>query len=586
MKNLLRRLVPEAFYRRLWLKIAAMLVIIMTIPVMLLGFLLIDTSQEAVRKSVLINHREIATRAAEEIELFILRAYDTLGATAAMLGVLSPAPFKQETILVELILNQPLFIRASSVDLSGRELASSELGRGLTWQYPQEALNRIRQRRNYISPVKFMDNATPFVTIAIPIKRLGKINGMLIADANLRGIWDMVDRIQISDTSRSFLVDATGTLIAHQDKKRVLKKETMAALPDVREVLRGTRGAQEITDAGGRHWISAYAPVSHLGWGMVLRETQTTAYIFSRRMRLQAWLIILLSEIFALIVSILIARLVTRPLKSLIAQMKGVAEGNLDHTLKITRRDELGELLETFNHMTERLKVAKMRERFSAIGEAASRIAHELKNSLVAIKAFIQMLPGRHHDPEFIRKFNTIIPPEIDRWERMVKEITEFSRRDILKKTECHIGEILEEVIQMVEEEAVRNKISLQCRRERDIPVILADPERLKQVFLNIIMNALQATEGGGTLDISARYNIPGEEPEEIILTFRDSGAGIAPEELEKIFEPFYTSRAKGMGLGLTICKKIIEQHQGTISVKSEALQGTSFTITLPAHHP
>ncbi|MBN2482569.1 MAG: HAMP domain-containing protein [Candidatus Omnitrophica bacterium] len=568
--------------RKLWIKIALILIAMVTIPVVILGILLIDTSQQAVRQSVLTNHKEIAVKSAEQIELFMVRAYDLLNTTSSMLGVLAPAPFKQETILVELVLNQPMFIRASSVDLTGKELASSELGRGLNWHYPDEALTSIFERKNYLSEVKLLDNFTPFVTMAVAIKRLGKIDGMLIADVNLRGIWDMVDSIELSDTSQVFLVASDGTLIAHKDKKRVLKKENLIDHLDIQAVLKNEKGAIELSDETGKKWISAYAPIRASGWGIVLRETQNTAYIFSQKMRIQSWIIIFLSAIIAILVSIFIAHLVTRPLTTLISKMRAVSGGNLDEQLAIDRQDELGELMRTFNHMIAQLKIAKERERLSAIGEAASRMAHELKNSLVAIKAFIQLFPHKHKEPQFVSKFSTLIPPEINRWERMLKEISEFSKQNILTKGPVKLDTLIKGVLEILKEQYADTRIEIKTEFPTHIPLIDADAERLKQVFFNLIINALQAMGKEGILTLSLETS--GETSPSIEIRIKDTGKGIKPEHIAKVFEPFYTSRSEGMGLGLAISKKIIDQHGGEIEVTSTKGEGTTFTITLPVN--
>ncbi|MFH1783230.1 MAG: cache domain-containing protein, partial [Candidatus Omnitrophota bacterium] len=185
----------KLFYRKLWVKIAIILIIIVTIPVAVLGILLINTSQNAVRNSVLNNHKEIAKRSAEAIELFIKNPRDMLRTTASMLEVVYPAPWKQETVLVDLVLNQPIFMRIASFDLKGEELSNSELGRKLDWFYLEEAMEKIKKGENYTSKVTILDNHIPYINMAVPIRKMGKIIGGLIADINLRGVWQIVDNI-------------------------------------------------------------------------------------------------------------------------------------------------------------------------------------------------------------------------------------------------------------------------------------------------------------------------------------------------------------------------------------------------------
>jgi len=580
-----RRFLLNLFYRKLWVQIALILVLIVTIPVAVLGVLLLNTSQEAVRSSVLNNHKEIVTRAAQEIKLFIKRPQALLNTSAAMLGVVYLASWKQETVLVELVLNQPIFIRASCIDLSGRVTASSELGRGLSWDYPKEALSKARESKTYISKVKILDSHIPYVTMAVPIKKMGKSIGALIADVNLRDMWKIADDIKIGETGRAFLVSNDGTLIAHQDKKRVLRNENLKDKEEVLSVLGGRTEAIESKDEFGKKWIISYAPIPDLGWGVVLKQQQDEAYLFSKIMKIQSLIIIISSELAAVLVSIFMAKVLVRPIKTLASRIKKVASGDLDHKIGIRRRDEIGELIRSFNDMTGKLRKAKARERLSAIGEAAAWIAHELKNSLVSIKSFIQLFPQRHKDKKFVDKFSKLIPGEIERWEGMLKELSDFSSHSELKKIDIDAKALIDSILEIMEDKFIENKIDVKYDARDGNFRIKADSERLKQVFINLIINAVNAMPGGGSLILSMDL-INGKDavsPGYMEVIIKDTGMGMSRDTLERIFEPFHTTKERGMGLGLPISRKIVEQHGGKIEVESQINVGTAFIVRLPA---
>ncbi|MFH1772503.1 MAG: ATP-binding protein [Candidatus Omnitrophota bacterium] len=566
------------------MQIAAILLALVTVPVITLGTLLIKTSEEAVRSSVLNNHKEIVKRASGEIELFARGAKSVLYAAAAIMGEVSSAEWKQETVLVELVLNQPVFIRVSSVDLSGKEIASSELGRESKRYYSNEVLEEIQKGKVYISQVKFLDNNNPYVTMSAPVKKDGQIAGGIIADVNLRGIWDIVDNIQIGHTGKAFLVTDKGVLIAHHDKKRVLKKENFSSYKDVQLVLSSETGAIELEDASKERWISSYAPISDLSWAIVLRQKQDEAYLFSKVMRMQAWVIIGISELLAVVVSIFMARFLVRPVKTLASRMKSVAAGDLDHKIGSRRRDEIGELIRSFNDMIEKLKRASARERLSAIGEAAAWIAHELKNSLVSIKTFIQLFPRKYKEKNFVDKFSKLIPEEIKRWENMLKELSDFSYHSDLRRQNVDVKDLLDNLLQIMGGRLLEKRISVDYNTEGDNFIIWADSERLKQVFMNLIINAVNAMADGGALRISLR-SIEGSgqlADSSIEARVQDTGCGIPMEELDKIFEPFYTANKGGMGLGLSISQRIVEQHGGKIKAESKLNTGSVFTVILP----
>lgn len=586
LRRFLRRLLLKFVYRKLWVRIALVLFAVVTLPVVLQGTLLINTSQQAVRDSVLTNYKQIALRTAAEIGLFVKGSQDLLTGMAAMLGVVYPAPWKEETMLVELVLNHPVFIRAAAVDLNGALIATSELGSLAPPEYPAEALKKAAQGESFMSGVKFLDNHTPFVTMGVPIKKLGRVSAVLIADVNLRGVWDIADNIRIGKTGRVFLVSGDGTVIAHQDKKLVLRNENLKGQKEVRFVLSGKAEAIETSNPGEGRFISAYAPIPSLGWGLVLRQAQREAYLFSKVMKTESWIIILFSELVVIAVSIFMARALARPVRALASSIRRVADGDLDHTIHPGMRDTIGELARSFNEMTKKLKAAKVRERFSAIGEAVAWITHELKNSLISIKAFVQLFPQRHNDEAFVRKFNRLIPEEINRMEYLFRDLSDLSGNTELKASDTDVREVMEGVLEIMREEFAQKKVNVTYSPPRGEFRIQADAARLRQVFMNLVINAINAMPSGGTLAVSiarvTHEGCPGGGgPVEVKI--KDTGRGMSKEALDNLFEPF-SNNAKntGMGLGLSISRKIVQQHGGKITVESSPGNGTQFTLIFP----
>ncbi|MCP4650762.1 MAG: sensor histidine kinase [PVC group bacterium] len=578
----LKRLLLRMFYRRLWTKLAIALLVIITIPVILLGILLVNNSQQALKNSVLNNHKQIVTRAAEEIGLFVSRPEDILKACAAMMGRVNITAWEQETILVELVLNQSIFIRAFSVDPSGKVIASSELGKKTAPQYPEQALVAVQAGNPYISEVKFLDNNTPYLNIAVPIKKMGGVRKALIADVNLRKMWEIIDGIKLNKTGWAFLVAGDGVVIAHQDKQQVLKNKTYKNHKDVQAVLSGQTNAIELKDEFGQNWVSSYTPVPNTGWGIILRQKTDEAYLFSNVMKVQSWIMIILAELAAILASIFLARMLVKPLKALVFRFKSTANGELGQNIGTRRKDEIGDLIRSFNRMTEELKRAKSREHFSTIGESVTRVAHELKNSLVPIKSFVYLFPRKYGDEKFVDKFSRLMPDEINRWERMIKDLSEFSTGTELEKAETDIRQLMQSTLEIMEEGFSQKQVKVICEVGYGNFLAMADPERLKQVFMNLILNALNAMSEGGLLEVSMDTMSYGAEGEYIEIRIKDTGKGIPKDELKKIFKPFHTKTKGGMGLGLSITRKIVKEHGGAIDVTSEVDQGTTFTIKLP----
>jgi signal transduction histidine kinase len=221
-------------------------------------------------------------------------------------------------------------------------------------------------------------------------------------------------------------------------------------------------------------------------------------------------------------------------------------------------------------------------ERLSTIGELSAVLAHEIRNPLGSIQGTAEILKDDFQPGDRKYEFLEIMVKESRRLNHVVEDFLRLARPQPVLMGECDLVEELNNVIALVSGEARKREITLECRVDH-LPAIEGDPEKLRQAFLNIILNGFQASVPGDTVSITAS----GEEPPSggsgwIELLFADSGPGIAAEAAERIFEPFFTTREGGTGLGLAITRKIIEGHGGTIRVENEPGHGAVFRIRLP----
>jgi len=221
-------------------------------------------------------------------------------------------------------------------------------------------------------------------------------------------------------------------------------------------------------------------------------------------------------------------------------------------------------------------------ERLSTLGEMSATLAHEIRNPLGSIKGTAEILADSFAPGDRQYEFLQILVRETDRLNRVVEEFLHFARPMPVETAECDLLEELRSVVSLVSSEATGRGVSL-VMEETPLPPIQADRERLRQVFLNLLLNALQATGRGGRITLSTSVE-KGDDgaPVWILLSFADTGEGIAAEHLPRIFEPFFSTKQKGTGLGLAITQKIIESHGGTITVDSTPGRGTTFTVKLP----
>ncbi len=217
----------------------------------------------------------------------------------------------------------------------------------------------------------------------------------------------------------------------------------------------------------------------------------------------------------------------------------------------------------------------RRKERLAAIGSLAAGVAHEIRNPLSSIKGIATYYKGKFAEHSEDRDMAGVMIEEVDRLSRAISELLEFARPAKLNLKPTNMHELLEHSIRLVQQEATAKQVEIEVLLSENFPELLVDPDRLTQCFLNLYLNALQAMESGGRLTIAGSV----KDREWAVIEIQDNGPGINPENLTKIFDPYFTTKPNGAGLGLAIVHKIIEAHQGEITVRSTPGEGTVFSL-------
>jgi two-component system NtrC family sensor kinase len=239
-------------------------------------------------------------------------------------------------------------------------------------------------------------------------------------------------------------------------------------------------------------------------------------------------------------------------------------------------KEQMAELKQTQAQLVQSTKLA-------AIGELAANIAHEINNPLTTVLGFASFIAERLPADDPTREELGLIQEEASRARDIVRDLLQFSRQRDFMPEPADINTVLEQVVGMVRRQGALNTVTVTEAYVPDLPMIEMDVPRIKQVFLNIINNAVYAMKDGGSLTIGTAAAGEG-----VRVAFADSGPGIAPDILGRIFDPFFTTKPEvsGTGLGLSVSLGIVQSHGGTIDVQSEVGKGTTFTVTLPGHPP
>ena len=285
----------------------------------------------------------------------------------------------------------------------------------------------------------------------------------------------------------------------------------------------------------------------------------------------------------AIVIAFYLARRISRPLLQVVGVTRRVAGGDLSAEVPVLGKDEIGELALSFNHMIRDLSQAQEQlvrsQRLAAIGQLAGSVSHELRNPLSVLRSSSYYLRTRlpDADPKVAKHLN-IIEQEIASANRIITDLLDFSRTKPPTFQHTYLNYIVEESLSRIE---VPSTVTVKLELSDGLPPLKADTFQLEQVLMNLLANAVQAMPEGGTLTVGTDH-VDGR----LITTVTDTGVGIRPEHLEQIFEPLFTTKARGIGLGLAVCKTLIENHGGTIRAESTVGEGTTFTLSLPLTAP
>jgi two-component system, NtrC family, nitrogen regulation sensor histidine kinase GlnL len=216
----------------------------------------------------------------------------------------------------------------------------------------------------------------------------------------------------------------------------------------------------------------------------------------------------------------------------------------------------------------------------------AAGVAHEVRNPLVGIRAAAQLLEGEPEFPASLREFTGIIIRQVDRLNRIVDELLTFAGQRPLRRQPCNVNQILEEALRLEESMLQGGRVAVVRRYDPEVPAVTGDPDRLLQVFLNVVRNGVEAMAGaGGELMVRTRFERVAPQcggGPAAVAEVSDRGPGIPLEVQQQIFNPFFTTKDTGTGLGLPISVRIVEEHGGTVEVQSRMGEGSTFRILLP----
>ena len=358
------------------------------------------------------------------------------------------------------------------------------------------------------------------------------------------------------------------------DKMRLREVKPYLENPD------GTSVIRDIT-LDGKPYKVFYLPLKLGRFYCLLRPMEAIAEAKQTLTWYMLGIAVLVTGLVALI-SHLIGRNLTNPIKVLVDSTARVATGNLDEQCELKTHDEIGDLAAAFNQMTRDLKQSSdqliQAERLATAGKMSASFAHEIRNPLSSMRMLAQMLMQKPEmSEEQHQQSLRYILEEIERIDTIVKGLMDFARPAALALTQQPLTPVLQAVLALMAANLAHHKIQLVLDLLPETPEIQFDSDKLKQAFMNVVLNAMEAMPQGGVLKVSTTI-----DEDKVGIKVVDSGVGISAEDLARLFEPFFTKKTRGTGLGLANVKRILEEHGGSVEVESRLGEGTEVSLWLP----
>ncbi len=388
------------------------------------------------------------------------------------------------------------------------------------------------------------------------------------------------------------IISNEGEIINSSDPAKVGKRRDIKKMGKGLKAVRGGKGVQPTLDRPYDLVVPVIVGDEQLGYVQInllldnIRDLQRAN--FHKRL-----VVTCLIFMFGIFLTIFLARRYTDPINRLAQGVKKVSAGDLSVTFPVESGDEIGELAESFNEMVEQLRERESLEKrlneaehLSKVGQLASGIAHEIRNPLNYISLAIdhlksELLPVSHERRDELEALTDKIKEEVRRANYMVLNFMNYGRPLKLRVTKFSYPDLIYKALPLLQGKLTEQHIEVVTNLDPDLPLMEADQELMRNCLFNFITNGAQAMPGGGKIILGACFD---RENEAFRLTFSDKGQGILPQDMGKIFQPYFTTKEAGIGLGLAITERIVKEHGGEITVESQPGEGTTFTVVLPAN--
>ncbi|OGR67013.1 MAG: hypothetical protein A2081_03315 [Elusimicrobia bacterium GWC2_61_19] len=613
---------------RLFYKFLIIFLIVSLVPLGIVGYYLVNLSQITLNKAISRDQEALAVGFADTVSSYIINFRNVLFDAAHLQDFSSMDTAKQQGLVSHIMQLHAAFLEISVIDAAGQETV--RLGRFVHESKMRDFSNdalfaKVMRAGEFVGGLEKYMGSYPAITMGVQIVNpvTNQPVGAVLAKMSLTALSSLL-KTGFPETThtQAAVIDSNGFLIAHSNSKEIYKPD--AKLPD--DVLKillqndaKTGGGELILESTGERVLGAFAEVTELGWVIYIQRSVSVAYQASDDMLKRTWRMMLIVTVFVLFLGYAVSLVITQPIQALREAAIKLGEGDFDYLPDLSMpNDEIGELAHTFMQMSESLKVKTVeimsaktelerlnrslenrveartrelksaqdelikKERLAAIGQMASVVGHEIRNPLAVINNSIYFIKTKVNasaavnplDPK-VTKHISIIESEIRQANGIIDEILGFARTRELNPKLVHLNSYLEDLTMSY---PVPPHIEMIKNFSPENPTVNIDADEMTQALRNLIKNGIEVMPESGKIYVRSEVVDAGT----VRIDVEDTGSGMPKETAEKIFAPFFTTKARGTGLGLAVVKKVADRHKGKVEVSSVVGKGTCFKFFIP----
>jgi signal transduction histidine kinase len=557
------------------------------LPLLLYGLISVTKLTDGTEQSVSLGNQALAQQFAAQIKLYFDNSHRVLVSIAENLRGTQLEHWQQQEILRNHVLDFPEFREISVFDAQGRVRATSRVGTS-TLKIPSAGESENgKASAFYVAPPYIDSDDLPTTTMAIPLG--GEEPGWIIAEISLEELWRMVDRIKVGTRGYALLLDGDGNLVAHgnPNDKTLIAQNRALATNDEQGFAGEARKNQSppaprtLKNSRGEELLAVAAPIDNPRWTVIVEQPTEDAFLLSRQLQIQLFTAISLALLGTVILGWVWGRSFIQRIFALTRVTRAIADGRMDERVALSGQDEIRQLGDAFNSMADRLvelqEEIRKQERQAMFGRIAAGLVHDLSHPIQNIGNSCKLIQKMFEDAEYRETFKRTVERELVIIKRVLDDLRNIARPIPLERFPVDLNRTVADAAEAMEQHAETAGLTLRTELSPETMYIEGDVFALGRVYRNLILNAIQATAPGGLIVAASEAH-----GDRVQVRIYDTGCGIPPERLGQIFEDFVTTKRRGLGLGLAISKKIVEQLGGTISVASEVGKGTTFVLDFP----